>query len=31
MDVLITYRGAVYPWQCDHMGHTHMNVMFYSV
>ena len=20
-----TYRGAVYPWHCDHMGH--MNVM----
>ncbi len=20
-----TYRGVVYPWQCDHMGH--MNVM----
>ncbi len=23
----ITYRGVVYPWQCDHMGH--MNVMWY--
>ncbi len=23
----ITYRGAVYPWNCDHMGH--MNVMWY--
>ncbi|MBL8513537.1 MAG: thioesterase family protein [Betaproteobacteria bacterium] len=22
-----TYRGAVYPWHCDHMGH--MNVMHY--
>ena len=22
-----TYRGAIYPWQCDHMGH--MNVMWY--
>ena len=22
-----TYRGAVYPWHCDQMGH--MNVMFY--
>jgi acyl-CoA thioester hydrolase len=22
-----TYRGAVYPWQCDHIGH--MNVMWY--
>ncbi|WP_284615391.1 acyl-CoA thioesterase [Aquabacterium humicola] len=21
------YRGAVYPWHCDHMGH--MNVMWY--
>ena len=26
-DVLVTYRGAVYPAQCDHMGH--MNVAFY--
>ena len=24
----ITYRGAVYPWHCDHMGH--MNVMWYA-
>jgi len=24
---LITYRGVVYPWHCDHMGH--MNVMWY--
>ena len=24
---IVTYRGAVYPWQCDHMGH--MNVMWY--
>ena len=23
----ITYRGAVYPWHCDHVGH--MNVMWY--
>ena len=23
----LTYRGAVYPWHCDHMGH--MNVMWY--
>lgn len=23
-----TYRGTVYPWQCDHMGH--MNVMWYT-
>ncbi len=22
-----TYRGVVYPWQCDHM--RHMNVMWY--
>jgi acyl-CoA thioester hydrolase len=27
-DALITYRGVVYPWQCDHMGH--MNVMWYT-
>src|SRR5262245_24687186 len=27
MDELITYRGTIYPWQCDHMGH--MNVMWY--
>jgi acyl-CoA thioester hydrolase len=24
---IITYRGVVYPWECDHMGH--MNVMWY--
>ncbi len=23
-----TYRGMVYPWHCDHMGH--MNVMWYT-
>jgi len=23
----VTYRGTVYPWQCDHMGH--MNVMWH--
>ena len=23
-----SYRGVVYPWHCDHMGH--MNVMWYS-
>ncbi len=23
----VTYRGTIYPWQCDHMGH--MNVMWY--
>ena len=22
-----TYRGIVYPWHCDHMGHK--NVMWY--
>ena len=27
MSELITYRGAIYPWHCDHMGH--MNVMWY--
>lgn len=27
MPDLLTYRGTVYPWQCDHMGH--MNVMWY--
>jgi acyl-CoA thioester hydrolase len=26
-DPFETYRGVVYPWQCDHMGH--MNVMWY--
>ena len=25
---LITARGVVYPWHCDHMGH--MNVMWYT-
>ncbi|TAK48004.1 MAG: acyl-CoA thioesterase [Xanthobacteraceae bacterium] len=27
MSGIITYRGTVYPWHCDHMGH--MNVMWY--
>ena len=26
-EFIVTYRGTVYPWQCDHMGH--MNVMWY--
>lgn len=26
-ELLLTYRGAVYPWHCDQMGH--MNVMWY--
>jgi acyl-CoA thioester hydrolase len=25
---VMTYRGVVYPWHCDHMGH--MNVMWYT-
>jgi acyl-CoA thioester hydrolase len=25
--LLTTYKGMVYPWHCDHMGH--MNVMWY--
>ena len=24
---VLTYRGTVFPWHCDHMGH--MNVMWY--
>lgn len=28
MEFAVTYRGIVYPWQCDHMGH--MNVMWYT-
>jgi len=24
----VTYRGAVYPWHCDHVGH--MNVAWYT-
>lgn len=27
-DRAVTYRGVVYPWHCDHMGH--MNVMWYT-
>jgi acyl-CoA thioester hydrolase len=27
MEPIVTYRGLVFPWQCDHMGH--MNVMWY--
>jgi acyl-CoA thioester hydrolase len=26
-DLIETYRGAIYPWHCDQMGH--MNVMWY--
>src|SRR5215467_15363804 len=26
-DHVLTYRGTIYPWHCDHMGH--MNVMWY--
>jgi acyl-CoA thioester hydrolase len=28
MQLEVTYRGVVYPWHCDHMGH--MNVMWYT-
>jgi acyl-CoA thioester hydrolase len=28
MERMETYRGVVYPWHCDHMGH--MNVMWYT-
>lgn len=24
---LLTHKGTIYPWHCDHMGH--MNVMWY--
>jgi acyl-CoA thioester hydrolase len=27
LELDVTYRGTVYPWHCDHMGH--MNVMWY--
>jgi acyl-CoA thioester hydrolase len=27
MEAGATYRGTVYPWQCDHVGH--MNIMWY--
>jgi len=27
MNAISTYRGLVYPWHCDHVGH--MNVMWY--
>src|SRR5689334_16531498 len=27
MEDAVTYRGTVYPWHCDHVGH--MNVMWY--
>jgi acyl-CoA thioester hydrolase len=27
METEATYRGTVYPWQCDHVGH--MNIMWY--
>jgi acyl-CoA thioester hydrolase len=25
--LMVTYRGAMYPWQCDHIGHV--NIMWY--
>ncbi|MFL5296667.1 MAG: acyl-CoA thioesterase [Phenylobacterium sp.] len=28
MHAMLTYRGAVYAWHCDHYGH--MNNMFYA-
>src|SRR5260221_8903286 len=28
MESEATYRGTVYPWQCDHVGH--MNIMWYA-
>jgi len=28
MESAATYCGAVYPWQCDHVGH--MNIMWYA-
>jgi acyl-CoA thioester hydrolase len=27
MPDILAYRGTIYPWHCDHMGH--MNVMWY--
>jgi acyl-CoA thioester hydrolase len=27
MNDMLTYRGTIYPWHCDHMGH--MNNMWY--
>lgn len=27
-ELVTTYKGVVYPWHCDHMGH--MNVMWYA-
>jgi acyl-CoA thioester hydrolase len=27
-NLLISYRGTIYPWHCDHM--SHMNVMWYT-
>ena len=27
-ELQLTYRGIIYPWHCDHMGH--MNVMWYT-
>ena len=26
-ETILTYRGTIYPWHCDHIGH--MNVMWY--
>jgi hypothetical protein len=24
---ITAYRGTVYPWQCDHMGHMNRHVV----
>jgi len=28
MTMEVTYRGTVYPWHCDHVGH--LNRMWYA-
>ena len=28
INLILSYRGTIYPWHCDHMGH--MNVMWYT-
>ena len=27
-ELIVTHRGVIYPWHCDHMNH--MNVMWYA-
>ena len=27
MSAILSYKGTVYPWHCDHMGHIERHVV----